>query len=98
MIMLPQPLLPLLLRAPAPAARVELPTPVSPPSPPPAHSAPPPRRSHPFGWWFGRVRSIQEGRVTLEFMQYPHSSVWRRVKAPLRPGEEAVVNGDTTFG
>lgn len=30
--------------------------------------------------------------------QYPHTSVWHRVKAPLKPGREAVVNNDCSFG
>lgn len=30
--------------------------------------------------------------------QYPRTSVWHRVKAPIKPGKEAVVNGDCSFG
>lgn len=30
--------------------------------------------------------------------QYPRTSVWHRVKAPIRPGKETVVNGDCSFG
>lgn len=57
------------------------------------------RRNHPFGWWFGRVHSLQDGSVTLEFMQYPRSSVWRRVKVPLNGAVgEVLVNGNAMFG
>ncbi|GAB4823107.1 hypothetical protein N2152v2_010153 [Parachlorella kessleri] len=56
------------------------------------------RKGHPFGWWFGRVHAVQGGTVTLEFVQYPRSSAWRWVDAPLLPGGETVVNGDPTFG
>ncbi len=30
--------------------------------------------------------------------QYPRSSVWHRVRAPIKPGAEAAVNGDWSFG
>ncbi|EFN55560.1 hypothetical protein CHLNCDRAFT_134034 [Chlorella variabilis] len=56
------------------------------------------RRSHPFGWWFGTVQSVRGNRITLVFRQYPRTSVWHRVKAPIKPGKEAVVNGDCSFG
>ncbi|KAL4436961.1 hypothetical protein ABPG75_004100 [Micractinium tetrahymenae] len=56
------------------------------------------RRCHPYGWWFGTVQSVRGNRVVLLFRQYPRSSVWHRVRAPIKPGAEAVVNGDWTFG
>lgn len=56
------------------------------------------RRCHPYGWWFGTVQSVRGNRVVLLFRQYPRSSVWHRVRAPIKPGAEAVVNGDWSFG
>ena len=56
------------------------------------------RRAHPFGWWLGTVQAVRGDRVVLLFRQYPRSSVWHRVKAPIKPGREAVVNGDCSFG
>lgn len=58
------------------------------------------RRDHPMGWWLGTVQAVRPGvdRVSLIFQQYPEGSVWRRVKAALRPGREGAVNGDCSFG
>ncbi|KAL4430557.1 hypothetical protein ABPG77_005797 [Micractinium sp. CCAP 211/92] len=56
------------------------------------------RRCHPYGWWFGTVQSVRGNRVVLLFRQYPRSSVWHRVRAPIKPGAEAAVNGDWSFG
>lgn len=30
--------------------------------------------------------------------QYPRTSVWHRVKAPIKAGQEALLNGDFSFG
>lgn len=58
------------------------------------------RKFHPFGWWYGIVAGVApaDNHVTLLFRQYPDSSVWRWVAAPLVPGKETVVNGDANFG
>ncbi|PSC69341.1 F-box protein [Micractinium conductrix] len=56
------------------------------------------RRAHPWGFWFATVQSVRGNRLALMFRQYPRSSVWHRVRAPIKPGQEAVLNGDCSFG
>eukprot|EP00887_Chlorella_sp_A99_P008143 scaffold12.g8143.t1 len=56
------------------------------------------RQEHPFGWWLATVAAIAGDRLTLLFRQYPRSSAWHRVRAPLQAGKEAVLNGSPQFG
>ena len=48
------------------------------------------RIDHPFGWWLGQIREVSHNWVMVEFVQYPDTSLWRRLEIPFSTRKPSV--------